>query len=175
MHQKTNDFFGLDHSNFIGHLPQQNNFHTSWSDFFIQERLQPQINLAQKRNLLPLSTVQDFKFLFQKIPEICPRELPGLIHGDLWNGNFMIGKNGEAVLIDPSVSFAHREMDLAMARLFGGFDQKFYKTYHSEFPLESGFEERMEIYQLYYLMVHVNLFGSSYLPSVNRILNKFVR
>lgn len=174
VHQQTNDQFGLDHENFIGDLFQPNNYQSNWSDFFVHERLLPQIHLAENAHLLPSSTKKDFQILFKKIGSICPAESPSLIHGDLWNGNFMTGKDGVAVLIDPSVSFSHREMDLAMARLFGGFDQRFYQTYDQVFPLQPGFEDRFEIYQLYYLMVHVNLFGSGYLPAVNRILKRFV-
>ncbi|HNE29026.1 MAG TPA: fructosamine kinase family protein, partial [Saprospiraceae bacterium] len=100
-------------------------------------------------------------------------EAPALIHGDLWSGNFLCNTDGEPVLIDPSAAFAHREMDLAMARLFGGFDPAFFAAYERAWPLEPGFVERLGIYQLYYLMVHLNLFGEGYLRQVRDILNRF--
>jgi protein-ribulosamine 3-kinase len=96
-----------------------------------------------------------------------------LIHGDLWSGNFLCDESGGPVLIDPAVAYGHREMDLAMSRLFGGFDAKFYQAYDEDWPLELGFMERIEIYQLYYLLVHVNLFGRSYVPAVRGILQQF--
>ncbi|HNM26678.1 MAG TPA: fructosamine kinase family protein, partial [Saprospiraceae bacterium] len=98
---------------------------------------------------------------------------PALTHGDLWSGNFLCNTDGEPVLIDPSAAFAHREMDLAMARLFGGFDPAFFAAYERAWPLEPGFVERLGIYQLYYLMVHLNLFGEGYLRQVRDILNRF--
>lgn len=133
----------------------------------------PQIKLAVHANLLNKADFDQFAKLFKKLPAICPTEKPALIHGDLWSGNFMVGPKREVVLIDPSTSFAHREMDLAMTQLFGGFDEAFYNTYQEVFPLENGFDQRVEIYQLYYLLVHLNLFGGGYGNSVRNILKRF--
>ena len=96
-----------------------------------------------------------------------------MIHGDLWNGNFISDENGASVLIDPAVCFASREMDLAMSLLFGGFDEDFYQAYRSAYPLLPGWQERVELYQLYYLLVHVNLFGGGYVQSVRQILRRY--
>lgn len=174
MHQTTQSYFGLDHSNFIGSLPQSNQQHQKWVDFFIHQRLQPQLDLALAHQRIPQDIVGLFEQLYPKLKNICPDEPPALVHGDLWSGNFMVPEQGDVVLIDPSVAYAHREMDLAMSHLFGGFDSLFYQSYEENYPLEGNFSERLPIYQLYYLMAHVNLFGGSYLQAVQRILNRFI-
>lgn len=174
MHQETAPYFGLDHANYIGSLIQPNEAESDAVSFFINQRLVPQIELAKSRNKIDTNTINSFEQLFKKLPSILPDEKPALIHGDLWNGNFMVGKNGEVILVDPSVSFGLREMDLAMTKLFGGFNTQFYDSYEAAFPTKSGLEKRIPIYQLYYLMVHVNLFGGGYLGSVREILRRFV-
>lgn len=174
VHQTTQDDFGLDHNNFIGSLPQANHYHNTWSEFYVTERLKPQVKMAADRRLLNANDLKMFEKLYKEIPEICPKELPALIHGDLWNGNFLISKNQVPVLIDPAVCYGHREMDLAMTHLFGGFDDVFYNTYNDFFSTENGFLDRMEIYQLYYLLVHLNLFGKSYLGQVKYVVRQFI-
>ena len=174
LHQQSASKFGLDHSNFIGSLPQSNKLKDTWVDFFIEERILPQIVLAEKKGILPSFIRIQFDTLLKKLNEIFPEEEPALIHGDLWSGNFIKGKNQTPILIDPSTYYGHREMDLAMSYLFGGFDQRFYKSYQDTFPLQPNFVNRVKIYQLYYLMVHVNLFGVGYVSSVEDILRRFV-
>ena len=174
LHRQASNQFGLDHDNFIGSLPQSNKPAPTWAEFFIQERLQPQLSLAAQNNRLQTSDFSRFEKLFEKLPSICPAEPPALVHGDLWSGNFIVGADNEPVLIDPSVAFSHREMDLAMSRLFGGFERPFYRGYEEAYPLASGFEERLPVYQLYYLLAHVNLFGGGYANSVRNILTQFI-
>lgn len=174
LHRHSAEQFGLDHSNFIGSLPQPNGRHDTWPAFYIHERLLPQIDLAKAENRMQTTDFQAFEKLFKKLPDLCPTEPPALTHGDLWSGNFLVSANSEPILIDPAVSYAHREMDLAMSRLFGGFGRPFYHGYKEAWPLEFGFEQRLEIYQLYYLMVHVNLFGGGYVRSVRGILERFI-
>jgi fructosamine-3-kinase len=174
LHRHTAGQFGLDHDNFIGSLPQSNRRHEQWPDFYIQERLQPQLDLAEQSGRLQIPDFQNFEKLFQKIPALCPKEPPALVHGDLWSGNFMVDAESRPVLVDPSVAYSHREMDLAMSRLFGGFDRSFYRSYEATFPIAPGFEERLPLYQLYYLLVHVNLFGGGYIGSVRSVLRQFV-
>ncbi len=173
LHKNTAPQFGLDHCNFIGSLPQSNSFHDNWAEFYTNERLQPQMELAISSNKMSNSDAHLIEKLYMKLPSICPNELPSLTHGDLWSGNFMMSIDGHPVLIDPAVSYAHREMDLAMSRLFGGFNRAFYNSYEEASPLEPGFEKRLPIYQLYYLLVHVNLFGGGYVRSVQQILKEF--
>lgn len=173
LHRHSAPQFGLDDPNFIGSLPQPNERHSTWTEFYQYERLQPQLILAKLDNKLTVSDLVAFEKLFARLPDLCPAEPPALTHGDLWSGNFLVSADSQPVLIDPAVSYAHREMDLAMARLFGGFDRTFYRSYEEAWPLEPGFERRLEIYQLYYLLVHVNLFGGGYVRSVRNILERF--
>jgi fructosamine-3-kinase len=174
LHQHTNIQFGLHFNNFIGALPQSNEFFDTWIDFFIDRRLRVQSGLAYYNGLINKDLLLKFEYLYKKLPALLPTEKPSLLHGDLWSGNVMVGERGEPCLIDPAVYYGNREIEIAFTRLFGGFEDEFYEAYQSTFPLQTGFEERIEIYNLYPLLVHVNLFGTAYLSSVERVLNKFV-
>lgn len=169
LHKTTQNDFGLDHHNYIGSLPQTNNFCDSASDFYISERLEPQIRLAFDNGFRFKEVDSFYKNISNEIPE----EPPALIHGDLWAGNYLIDSSGAPVLIDPAVSFAPREMDLAMMKLFGGFDREIFENYDALFPLQPKWENRTNIWQLYYLLVHLNLFGSGYYSSVKKILDSY--
>jgi fructosamine-3-kinase len=173
MHRHTNEYFGLDHDNYIGSLHQYNHRHDRWVDFFIHERLERQLALARKNGLADIKMTEQFERLYNKLPDIFPEEPASLVHGDLWSGNYMTGSRGQAVIIDPAVYYGHREMDIGMSRLFGGFGNGFYEAYNQEYPLNPGWPERVEICNLYPLMVHVNLFGGSYVHSVKNILRQF--
>ena len=173
LHKHTQNDFGLNHDNYIGSLKQSNRFHDNWPDFFREERLEAQVKLARDKGRMGRETVVAFERFYLKIEELFPEESPALLHGDLWSGNFMVNEKGWVVLIDPAVYYGHREMDLAMSQLFGGFSAEFYEAYHHTFPLVQGWQERMDYCNLYPLMVHVNLFGGSYLESVKRILARF--
>jgi fructosamine-3-kinase len=173
LHSHSQPTFGLDHDNYIGSLVQTNGMHDSWTPFFIEERLEPQLRLARDQGRVGSSTTQAFQRFYNRLDELFPAEPPALLHGDLWSGNFMVGDQGEPVLIDPAVYYGHREMDLAMSQLFGGFSPSFYEAYHAHYPLEKGWQKRLDYCNLYPLMVHVNLFGGSYLESVKAILNPF--
>jgi len=105
--------------------------------------------------------------------DLLPHEPPSLLHGDLWSGNVMAGLSEEPVLVDPAVYFGNREIEIAFTTLFGGFDSLFYEAYQESFPLEKNFEERIDLYNLYPLLVHVNLFGGGYSNSVWTILRRF--
>lgn len=174
LHRVTHSSFGLDHDNYIGSLRQWNKPHASWIDFFIGQRLRVQLALALKDGLLDSGSLLKFEALFKQLPDLLPSEGPSLLHGDLWSGNLITDGKGEPCLIDPAVYFGHREADLAMTQLFGGFDDAFLDSYHHSFPLTPGFRERFDLYNLYPLLVHVNLFGGSYAGQVNSILKKFI-
>jgi protein-ribulosamine 3-kinase len=174
LHQTNGTHFGLDHNNYIGRLDQKNDFNHNWIDFFVNQRINPLVSAGREKGILSRSIVQKFDTLFTKLEQIIPEEKPALLHGDLWSGNFMCGPNGQAWLIDPAVYFGHREMELAFTQLFGGFDQRFYQSYQEAFPLIPGFDDRIEIHNLYPLLVHLNLFGSSYLQGIQHTLNRFV-
>ncbi len=174
MHRSGGFPFGLDHDNFIGRLHQRNGYHESWSDFYRAKRLQPQ--LAQMKRNFPGETrfYQDAEKLLSKLGEIVEDAEPSMIHGDMWGGNHLVSRKGLIYLIDPAVSIASREMDIAMSLLFGGYPEHFYHAYHQHYPLQSGWEGRIPVYQLYYLLVHVNLFGRSYMPGAHRAIRKYL-
>jgi len=173
LHGNTSERFGFAHDNFIGSLPQSNTRHDTWAEFYAEERLWPQMLQACELGYFDKNAEQQLSHLCKKLGWLCPRESPALTHGDLWSGNFICDTAGQPVLIDPAAAFAHREIDLAMSRLFGGFDAAFYVAYEEVWPLESGFDKRLEVYQLYYLLVHVNLFGGGYVTSVREILKRW--
>ena len=174
LHQNSHSHFGLDHANYIGSLPQSNRPQELWTDFFVLERLEPQLQQAVDNGVLSTYEVRRFQLLFEKLEDLVPKEVPALLHGDLWSGNFLVNHLGAPVLIDPAVYYGHREMDLAMTRLFGGFSPDFYHAYQQAFPPEKGWEERMDLCNLYPLLVHVNLFGGGYAGQVSAILKYFV-
>ncbi len=173
LHGNTSALFGFAHDNFIGRLPQSNTRHASWAEFYAEERLWPQFLQAREFGYFDAAAEQQLDRLCRQLAWRCPEEQPALCHGDLWSGNFLCDALGQPVLIDPAACFAHRELDLAMSRLFGGFDPAFYAAYEEAWPLEPGFEERLDLYQLYYLLVHVNLFGGGYLGQALAILDRF--
>jgi fructosamine-3-kinase len=172
-HKQESSHFGLDHDNYIGSLPQSNKQHTHWYSFFIEERLIPQIKLASSNNLINREIQSKFESLFQKLENLIPNEKSALLHGDLWSGNFMVAESGDAIIFDPAAHYGHRETELAFTKLFGGFEKQFYTSYHEHMPLEPGFDDRVDIHNLYPLLVHVNLFGSSYLSGIIQTLNRF--
>ena len=173
LHQQKGDQFGLEYTNFMGKLPQKNTFSNNFSDFFMENRLIPQIELAFDSDLLHIKHVYQFETLYKQLPTIFPIEKPCKIHGDLWSGNFICNTQEEAVFIDPAVYYGHREVDLAMSLLFGGFSQEFYASYQEIYKLEKNFQNRKDIYNLYPLLIHLNLFGASYLKSIETIISKF--
>jgi protein-ribulosamine 3-kinase len=173
LHQVSFPEFGLDHDNYIGSLKQFNKPSTSWIDFFITYRIQTQLDIGLQSKVIDQRTAKTFERLFKKLPDLISVEKPSLIHGDLWNGNLMVDKDGGPCLIDPAVYYGHREVELAMTKLFGGFARAFYDSYNESFPLTPGYEERFDIYNLYPLLVHVNLFGGGYLQQINSILKKY--
>ena len=173
LHQCSERFFGLDYGNYIGSIPQYNNSTTSWVNFFIEQRLQVQVKLAIENGVAKADWERKFAVLYNKLPGLIPIEAPSLLHGDLWSGNLITDEKGEPCLIDPAVYYGNREADMAMTKLFGGFSGDFYAAYQEAFPLSPGHEQRVDLYNLYPLMVHVNLFGGSYVHSVESILRAF--
>jgi len=173
LHRSTAEHFGLAMNNYIGSLAQSNAFEKNWVDFFIHQRIEPQLRMAKDAGKITDGTARSFEKLFHNLPGLIPVEKPVLLHGDLWNGNYLVNERGEATLVDPAVYYGHREMDLSMTKLFGGFDREFYPAYEEAFPLEKGFEGRVDIHNLYPLLVHVNLFGGGYMQNVTSILKKF--
>ncbi|GAA4731088.1 fructosamine kinase family protein [Flavisolibacter ginsenosidimutans] len=173
LHRISTDSFGLHEDNYMGSIPQSNRQHKTWVDFFAEERLKPMIGRCFHKKLLSKTHRQQFESVEKKLTEIFAEEKPSLLHGDLWNGNFMCNQNNEPVLIDPSVYFGHRSVDLAMTTLFGGFRQPFYEAYHHHFPLPKNHEQQWAVCNLYPLLIHLYLFGGGYLPQIENILRGF--
>lgn len=174
MHQQTNATFGYHRDNFLGTLPQKNTQLDNWADFFVNYRLEPQIKLARDSGIASAEMLRLFDKLAHRAERYFPQEPPAALHGDLWNGNFMPDANGDAVIFDPAVYYGHREMDLGMTKLFGGYEAAFYEAYNEIYPLEQGWEDRVKVANLYYLMAHVNLFGGGYVAQVMQILRKHI-
>jgi fructosamine-3-kinase len=173
LHKHTQENFGLPFQNYIGRLHQPNNTHTKWIDFYKSERINFLLEKARKRNLLTLEESSLAEKLCDKLDQLIPEEKPALLHGDLWKGNFIVQENGSAAVFDPATYYGHREMDLAMAQLFGGFEPSFFDAYHNCFPLQPDWKNRIEIHQLYPLMAHLLLFGGPYHAQVVSILKKY--
>lgn len=173
LHQCTHNQFGFAEDNYMGALPQSNDYATTWTAFFVTNRLMPQVQLAVQNDLLPALYARQFEKLYLKLDTIFTPEPPSLLHGDLWSGNSLCTVQSVPVLIDPAVYYGHRSMDLAMTTLFGGFDKAFYETYDYYFPLPANYAEQWDICNLYPLLIHLNLFGKSYLPAITAILKKF--
>ena len=175
MHQdSTSEKYGLDDDNYIGKLPQPNDKQDNWIDFFINQRLEFQLRLAIKNRLVSTELVDMYRKFYDLLPELLPVDQPALLHGDMWSGNVMVGNDGKVCLIDPAVYYGHREIELAFTQMFGGFGYEFYSAYNSTYRLEPGFDKRVAIYNIYPHMVHVNLFGTSYLNGVESVLNRYL-
>ncbi len=173
LHSHTQPKFGLSFNNYIGSLPQSNTPTADGHAFFFDQRLLPQAGLALYKGLLNKLLYDKLLLLRDRLPSLIPNERPALLHGDLWSGNVLPTEEGPPALIDPAVYYGFREAELAFTKLFGGFDRRFYDAYDEAFPLHDGFEERVAIYNLYPLLVHLNLFGSGYLSGIERVLKAF--
>ena len=173
LHRQEAPQFGLDYNNYIGKLRQCNVQHATWASFFREERIMPLVNRAFKHKMLRTEDVDTAEKICARFTSLIPEEKPALLHGDLWKGNFSVYKDGHAAIFDPAIYYGHREMDIAMSKLFGGFDEKFYQAYQEVYPLQPGYEERTELFQLYPLLVHLLLFGGHYHQSITAILEKY--
>ncbi|AUP80787.1 fructosamine kinase family protein [Flavivirga eckloniae] len=173
LHHCTSTYFGLDQNNFIGSLPQSNKTNISWVKFYTTERLLVQLELAKQKGLLSNNEFPTAQKIEEALEPLFADVKPALLHGDLWSGNYLISSDGTPYLIDPAVYYGHNEVDIAMTKLFGGFGNSFYDAYHANLKKDEHTSYRIDIYQLYYLLVHLNLFGSSYYGSVVSILKKY--
>lgn len=173
LHRAAPPSFGLPYPNLIARLWQGNEPCASWPDFYWQRRLEPMLRRAEQAGLGDATLRRDLERLAARLPERCgPAEPPARLHGDLWSGNLVVDEAGAPVLVDPAVYGGHREIDLAMMRLFGGFGPRVFEAYAEAWPLAPGWEDRVPLYQLYPLLVHVNLFGAGYLGSVRQALRR---
>lgn len=179
LHRHTVERFGFREDNFIGLTPQINTPEGAeckdWALFYLNKRLRYQFRLAEQNGYVSAHLAAEFSRFEAVAAKLLneAQEAPSLIHGDLWSGNFLCGAGGEVVLIDPAVYYGHREAELAMTHLFGGFPQSFYDAYMREYPLQAGWQRRENLYRLYHLMNHLNLFGRSYLAEVEYIISEY--
>lgn len=170
LHAASADEFGALAPNFIGTIGQVNEPRDTWAEFYRERRLFVQLRLPGAQRLLPSGAKRRFELLCKNLEQLLgPEEPPARLHGDLWGGNSFFSKRGPAIF-DPAAYAGHREVDLAMMRLFGGFSERTFEAYDATFPLEPGYRERVPIYQLYPLLVHVNLFGAGYVGVVEDAL-----
>jgi fructosamine-3-kinase len=166
--------FGLEHDNYLATLPQDNRATATWAEFYASRRIAPQLERAVRAGHANSTLAHRLERVLTRIKDLVgPEEPAARLHGDLWSGNAICDDRGAPVLIDPAVYGGHREMDLAMMRLFGGFSERVFAAYAASYPLAKGHAERVPLYQLYPLLVHVNLFGRSYVPQVERCISKW--
>lgn len=173
LHSHRAPQFGFASNNYVGTLTQINHLETSWSGFYWKHRILPQYQLAVEQSLISKVDIPEEKFFTQVIENEFNETKPSLIHGDLWNGNYIINAERKIALIDPAVYYGHPMMDIGMAKLFGGFDDEFYEAYREKTVGTSNWDTQIELAQYYYLLIHLNIFGRSYLPQVQYIKEKY--
>ena len=168
--------FGWDRDNFIGPLPQLNDaMGGGWAEFYAERRLAPMARRAVEGGALPSSFLDDLERLRARLPELAgPPEPPARLHGDLWGGNALLGAEGGPAVVDPAVHGGHREVDLAMMRLFGGFPDSAFAAYEEAFPPAPGHAERVGLWQLHPVLVHVCLFGGAYAAQARRLVSRYL-
>jgi fructosamine-3-kinase len=171
--QSSGAGFGFSSDNFIGSLPQSNRSHVDWPEFYWFERIFPQLQMARQDELISEKIIPKEENAIALFRDVFAHVKPSLLHGDLWGGNYLIATDGTPYLIDPAVYHGHSMVDIAMSRLFGGFGTDFYTAYHDIIPEPENYDIQIDLYQLYYLLVHLNLFGSGYYSSVASLLKKY--
>jgi fructosamine-3-kinase len=172
LHRSGAPSYGLDRDNFIGLTEQTNTPHARWADFYREERI---LSMARRCDFdrATRAMIDDVAGRMDEL--VGPEEPPSRLHGDLWSGNACADENGTPCIFDPAVAGGSREMDLAMMRLFGGFPKRVFDAYASSFPLLPGHEDRVALYQLYFLLVHVAIFGSGYIGQTQGCLRTILR
>lgn len=180
MHKHTSDEYGYFEDNYIGSSPQYNMANgkekTSWAEFYFQKRILPQLRMAEENGYGRGEMASAVHKLEGKMKHILEgsEEPPCIIHGDLWGGNYLCDADGNAVLIDPAAYFGHREADLAMTKMFGGFSGEFYASYQKVYPLEKNWKYRENLYLLYHYLNHLNLFGTGYYQTSINLINFYL-
>lgn len=180
LHKIKGRRFGFYEDNFIGSTPQINSCTeleaNDWGSFYYNKRLLFQYELALKQGVKSKRLKEGFLKLENSIGDIFQNsiEQPTLLHGDLWAGNYLCNEKGNPILIDPAVYYGHREADIAMTLLFGGFPEQFYKSYNQVYPLQEGWKARIAIYQLYHVLNHFNMFGCGYLNEAEQLISHYM-
>ncbi|GGP27841.1 fructosamine kinase family protein [Silvimonas amylolytica] len=172
LHRLTAPHFGWPHDNTIGATPQPNGWMDNWQDFFRERRLGHQFALAQRHGI----SLRNTRLLLDCLPAFLGDHhvVPSLLHGDLWGGNAAWLADGSPVLFDPACYYGDRETDLALTSLFGGFSSTFYEAYHATWPLQPGFERRRDLYNLYHMANHANMFGGGYIQRTQAMIDALI-
>jgi fructosamine-3-kinase len=165
--------FGWERNNTIGSTPQINDWTANWSDFFTQHRIGYQLHLGHQNGGHFPKEETLLAVIPERLADHTPK--PSIVHGDLWSGNAAIRQSGQPVIFDPATYWGDREVDLAMTELFGGFPSEFYRGYNDVFPLDSGYQSRKTLYNLYHILNHFNLFGGSYESQANRMIDQILK
>lgn len=175
MHRSQSESYGFERDNFIGSTVQKNAWAGAWVEFYRSQRLDFQWRLWRKKSTVSASLQASFDRLLNRLDELLAldNEAPCLLHGDLWSGNWMTVSGGRTAIYDPACYYGCRETDLAMTELFGALPAAFYQAYHEAWPLNPGYEQRRDLYHLYHMLNHANLFGSSYMSSVRSIIQRY--
>ena len=175
LHSVTVARYGWWRDNTIGRTPQANDWSEDWVEFFRERRLRPQLALAARHGLAA-QLAEPGERLLAALPALLAGHAPrgSLLHGDLWGGNWLTSAAGEPVLVDPAVYYGDRETDLAMTRLFGGFGAAFYRAYQSAAPLPAGAALRAQLYNLYHVLNHANLFGGGYARQARDLIERLL-
>jgi len=175
LHRVSASRFGWWRDNTIGRSPQANGWCTQWLEFFRERRLRPQLALAARGSFAGLLAARGERLL-AALPMLLAdhNPQPALLHGDLWGGNWLATRGGEPALFDPAVYYGDRETDLAMTRLFGGFGTAFYRAYESAGPLPRGASLRVDLYNLYHVLNHANLFGGGYARQARELIDRLL-
>jgi len=173
LHNHTHQAFGFEHDNYLGSTPQINPWTDNGFEFFADHRLRYQLELAGQSGRIPSADAEKVDDLAGNLQRYLPEQPASLIHGDLWAGNALPDELGQPAVIDPAAHYGWAEADLAMTDLFGTYPERFYHAYREVRPLESGFRDRFPLYNLYHLLNHLNLFGSTYLGRVRAVLDRY--
>ena len=175
LHRATADAFGFDHDNYCGATPQPNTWTADWVTFYRENRLRFQIELAARKRSVSACDRATYDRLLGRLDDLldADAERPALIHGDLWSGNLHGTPDGRPSVIDPAAYYGHREAELGMMSLFGGFSSRVYAAYDEVFPLKPGWRERLPLYELYHVLNHYNLFGGGYGSQALAIARRF--
>jgi len=180
LHKFNSETYGFYEDNYIGSNPQPNiaseEENNNWTKFYFNKRILYQLQLAEEFGNSTNELRNGISALENKIEEIVTDsgEKPSILHGDLWSGNYMVNEDGYACIIDPAVYYGNREADLAMTKLFGGFDSRFYSSYNEAYPLAKGYEYRENIYKLYHVLNHLNLFGGGYYSQAMNMIKYYI-
>jgi len=175
LHRSTNARFGFWRDNYCGATTQPNTWTERWVDFYAVSRLGHQTRLASDAGRLDVGERAAIDRVINRLGHWIdePTNGPSLIHGDLWSGNLHRDADGRPAVIDPASYYAHREAELGMMTLFGGFSQRVFDVYHEALPLEPGWRERLALYRLYHVLNHLNLFGGEYHDEVMAIVRRY--